>query len=325
MNYERLCAAVGVMREVCNEINLHCTDNIEYVVLQGVGKDDVYYKDSFFDYRITEFYNHNWLGNADFMHIPDSFQVRYNCNHYPIIIAREKDSKKMIGISTIKYDENTDSKMDPYYPYPKHKYFSITGILTKKDSIYKGVGKTIYEIALRGFHKFHQIYQDTFLTCVIDCRNENSMNALYRATESINDTNLAGSERLNSKMIGFYTVTDEKEKMLEAPTIVVRMEWEHCKDNGRDRLEFSKKRHGDLFKNLLITLKRYIKNHQISNPIINIDEGAGIISYYEVNYSKSLPEVISNGTEEGNNRVPEDISYPQGPFALKLIKKREVV
>lgn len=322
MNYERLCAAVDVMKEVCNEINLHCTDNIEYVVLQGVGKDDAYFQDHFFDYRMMEFYNHNWLGNADFMHIPDSFQVRYNCAHYPIIIAREKDTKEMIGISTIKYDENTEDKMDPYYPYPKHKYFSITGILTKKDSKYRGVGKTIYEIALRGFYHFKQLYPDTTITCVIDCRNKNSINAIYNATESINADDTIPNIHLSSNIVGFYTVTDESYRMLEAPTIVVRIELDHQKKSSRDTLEFSKKHHGNLFRNLLITLKRYIQDCQISNPIIHVDEGAGIVSYYEVNHAKSLPKVIPNGTEDGNNRMPKESTPLYGPFKLKILKKR---
>ena len=322
MNYERLYTAVELMHGICLEINEESIDNIEYVVLQGIDEDDVYSHDPFIAHKIADFYNRNWLGNADFMHIPNFKQVKYNCDHYPIIIARVKDTKEIIGISTIKYDENKDNKVDPYYPFYDEKYFSITGILTKKDSHYRGIGKKIYEIAIRGYHKFNEIYNDTSLTCVIDCRNKNSINAIYAATKKINTENLAPFQ-VASKIVGFYTVTDPNHNMLEAPTIVVKINDDEISCEKRDTLEYIKPNDGDLFRALLITLKNYLQSEYIKKPIINIDEEAGIVSYYEINNSKVLPNVISNNTEDGNDRIPNEAITNEEPFKLMLIKNRK--
>ena len=147
MNDERLCTAVNVMENICNQINDE-SEYVEYVVLQGLDSNDVYACDRYIHQRITNFYNFNWLGNVDFMHIPNFEQTLFNCRNYPIIVARDRMTKEMIGISTIKYDENI-GHIDPYYPFVGEHYFSITGILTRRDNPYRGVGKRIYEIAIR--------------------------------------------------------------------------------------------------------------------------------------------------------------------------------
>lgn len=323
MNYERLSTAVEIMQNICEEINKKSIDNIEYVVLQGLNISDAYASDPFIAYRITEFYNENWLGNVDFMHIPDYNQVAYNCNNYPIIIARTKDSKEIMGISTIKYYENSGETVDPYYPILNEKYFSITGIMTKRNSIYRGIGKKIYEISLRGYYEFNQKYQDTSLTCVIDCRNKNSINAIYAATKNINNNSLLGDSIVSARIIGFYTVTDNDNNMLEAPTIVIRLGENTILDNNRDTVTFFQTKHEYLFKSLLTTLRIFLQEDKISNPIVNIDNDAGIVSYYNVDNPQVLPNVISNGTEEGNDRIPRNPSLIQGPFKLNLIRKRK--
>ena len=112
-------------------------------------------------YMVADFYNKNWQGNRDFMHIPDFEQTLANTRAYPIIIARKKGTDEILGISTIKYDENSEESIDPYFPEGDAKYFSITGILTKRNNTYKGIGKKIYEIALRGAYNYEKHYPGT--------------------------------------------------------------------------------------------------------------------------------------------------------------------
>lgn len=147
-------------------------------------------------YKIADFYNSNWLGNKDFMHIPNCEQVLENCKRYPIIIAREEGKKEILGISAIKYDENDENTMDPYFPEEDAKYFSITGILVKKETSHRGMGKKIYEIALRGAHEYNKTYPGTRIMCVIDCRNNHSLRALATAVENINAGEKVGEGRM---------------------------------------------------------------------------------------------------------------------------------
>lgn len=300
MNNNRFETIVEIINNICKQINKQEESNIEYIVLQGLSKNDPYILDPFIVYKIADFYNYNWLGNADFMHIPSFSQVIYNCNNFPIIIAREKDTKEIIGISTLKYDENTEELEDPYYPIISEKYFSITGILTRINNKYKGIGKKIYEIAIKSHYYFNKIYNDTSIMCVIDCRNKNSVNALNTAAEKLNQE---VEESIIAKISGYYILLDDQENMLEAPTIVLKVEENPEADKNRKTIEYIKDEE-NLFDNLLNTLKNELTN--ISEPIINTDEGIGKVHYYHVNNYNSLPKIISNGTELGNNRTARE-------------------
>ena len=316
MNQERLYTAVSKMQEICDSINIENRSNVEYVVLQGIKSDDKYAKDPFIVHKITNFYNYNWTGNIDFMHIPDFNQVYVNCNSYPIIIARDKKTKEILGISTIKYDENNKNDLDPYYPIENQKYFSITGILTKKNNKEKGIGKKIYEIAMRGHHEFKKVYKDTRLICVIDCRNKNSINAIYSATKNINDNQPID---VQSRITSYYLVTDEYNNMLEAPTIVVEIK-DNKSDTYKERpiIEFESKDRKQ-FISLLKTLREALVDRN-NKPIIN-EDSAGIVSYYEVKNS-ILPKIYSNGTEKGNDRIPRVDEEVYVPYKLQLVKKK---
>lgn len=297
MNTERFRTVVGKINNICSEINNREDNTLEYVVLQGLDKNDPYLKDPFILYKIADFYNYNWLGNVDFMHIPEFEQIMYNSDHYPIIIAREKDTKEIVGISTLKYEENTKVIEDPYYPISQEKYFSITGILTKRGNPHRGIGKKIYEIALRGHYEFNKIYQDTSIMCVIDCRNKNSLNALHYAADKLNEN---VEEDMTAKVSGYYILTDEDENMLEAPTMVLKVEEDSQREDERSVIEYSYKEDEDLFDSLLNSLRQELTD--VSEPIVNLDEDAGIVSYYHVRNYHNLPKVISNGTEMGNDR-----------------------
>lgn len=311
METERFKAAVYMLNRACNTAN-KSEEDLEYIVLQGLPKDDPYLNDPFILYEIAYFYNHNWLGNVDFMHIPNFKQVEENCNNYPVIIAREKETKNMIGISTLKYEENSEGIEDPYFPIPNEKYFSITGILTKMGNPHRGVGKKIYEIALKGYYDFNKVYGDTSIMCVIDCRNKNSLNALHSAAETLNEE---VDENMVAKVSGYYTVTDKNKEMVEAPTLVLKVEEDNKKDLERRTIEYVHPAGEKLFDALHRTLREEITD--VSGPIVSMDYDAGLVSYYLVHNYYSLPKVISNGTEEGNDRIPYEDS---GVQVLKRVR-----
>ena len=108
MKEEQFKTILDQMYEICEKVNKEMDrnpeNNLRYEVLQYSDIANRY--DSV--QQITDFYNRNWTGNKDFMHIPDFNQVLDNCLKYPIIIAREKEKSDILAISTIKYDENKD-------------------------------------------------------------------------------------------------------------------------------------------------------------------------------------------------------------------------
>ena len=313
MERKRFLTILRELQNVCEEVNeeLAGTENgkVIYEVLQF---SDLARKwDSV--YNIADFYNHNWLGNVDFMHIPNFMQVIQNCQSYPIIIAKEKDTEQLLGISTIKYDENTDEKVDPYFPERDAKYFSITGILVKKDNPHRGMGKKIYEIALRGAHNYEKIYPGTSMMCVIDCRNRQSLRALTSAVESIRDNSCVGEgKELPVSICGYYELRDKKsDELLEAPTLVVDIDLnarDVVKSNGNDVLDYQEHDGEDLFNSLLGTLRSQFNKYGISDPIIAEDIDCGMVYYYSLQDKERCPitgvEIRSNGTEMGNDRVP---------------------
>ena len=276
--------------------------------------------------QIADFYNNNWLGNKDFMHIPNFSQVMANYMKHPIIIAREQGQDEILAISTIKYDENNPEEIDPYFPDPEAKYFSITGILAKRGTTHKGMGKKIYEIALRGAHGYSKTYPGTRIMCVIDCRNAQSLRALSTAVETINSKGLVGeNQELPANIVGYYELLNtETGKLEEAPTLVLEVGLEpQAKGTARieaKTLEYSKPESGSLFETLTKELKVKLKKYGIQEPIKHEDIGTGMVHYYTFGKDCSLEQtkIISNGTEKGNDRIAidDETKKTQGPVIM---------
>lgn len=263
--------------------------------------------------NITDFYNYNWLGNIDFMHIPNFRQTLENCKSYPIIIARKKGTDEILGISTIKYDENTEDKIDPYFPEKDTNYFSITGILTRRNNVHRGIGKKIYEIALRGAYNYEKEYPGTKMMCVIDCRNRQSLRALASSVENINTNGYVGEGReLPVHIIGYYELRSKEEELLEAPTLVVEIKLESREQiEAVDSNKIEYENNGeDLFNSLLETLRSKLERYGISEPVVQEDVGCGMVYFYSLEDKEKCNiqgiTIESNDTEKGNDRIPRD-------------------
>lgn len=261
-------------------------------------------------HRIANFYNQNWMGNADFMHIPNFKQVLENCLKYPIIIAREEGKDDILAISTIKYDKNKKNHIDPYFPKENANYFSITGVLVEREAPYRGLGKKIYEIAIRGVHKYNKINKSTRIMCVIDCRNKHSMQALASAVENINKNEIYGENKeLPVNIVGYYELLDSKNQDLEeAPTIVIEVglnEQEKAQREANTIIEYKKEDGKKLFDSLRDELREKLSKYGINEAVIGQDEGS-IVKYYPLDREFSLigVNVIPNNTESGNDRKP---------------------
>lgn len=312
---------IKILNQICIEENQKVELNfkIKYEVLQlsnlNTNKIDS-------AYLISKFYNENFYGNADFMHIPNFIQALESFLNYPIIIAREEGSKQILGISILKYFES-DNNFDPYFPIENVKYFSITGILTnvenKKMGFY-GIGKKIYEILLKAVLEYKKICNDIRLMCVIDCRNNHSIDALRCATNNLNSQFII--PQVDSTIVGYYKVEDQiNNNLIEAPTFVVEIKMDNIDTKNKEKITLKYDSSiKDKSKSYLDMQKIIDKNFicdKRNNPIKSIDPGCGIVTYYPL-LDNSLNNLIitSNGTELGNDRVPT----PQGQFNLDLKK-----
>lgn len=290
-------------------------------------------------YMVADFYNKNWQGNRDFMHIPDFEQTLANTRAYPIIIARKKGTDEILGISTIKYDENSEEFIDPYFPEGDAKYFSITGILTKRNNTYKGIGKKIYEIALRGAYNYEKHYPGTRIMCVIDCRNRQSLRALSSAVKNIRDDGFLGDDLyLPANVFGYYELRDKEEgKLLEAPTLVMEVGLNPKERTGEKEefslrnISFNRKEGQSLFDTLLETLKDNLYEYKINEPQVLEDTDAGMVYFYSLEDREMCKlegiSIESNGTEKGNDRVPKDDIFMRnfmGPIPVIRISEEEV-
>lgn len=313
MEKEKFLRILKEMQKVCEEVNEKMKKSnpetkLRYEVLQF---SDLARKwDSV--YKIADFYNNNWLGNKDFMHIPNFEQVLNNCMQYPIIIAREEGKDDILAISAIKYDENTSEFLDPYFPKENARYFSITGILVRRETIHKGMGKKIYEIAIRGAHGYNRHYPGTRIMCVIDCRNEHSLKALSTAVENINDNSIVGrNQELPANIVGYYELRDQKNgELVEAPTLVLEVGLNEQEKGKRIKenktFEYKKEAGKSLFDSLHNELKSKVIRYGINPPTIQEDTDCGTVYYYSLNQDCSVEKtrIISNGTEQGNDRQP---------------------
>ena len=287
--------------------------------------------------NIADFYNNNWIGNADFMHIPDFEQTLANCRKYPIIVARKKWTDDILGISTIKYDENLPGRKDPYFPEEDAKYFSITGILTKRNNVHRGIGKKIYEIAIRGAHNYERYYPGTRIMCVIDCRNRQSLRALNSAVTNIRNNNIVGAGmELPANIVGYYELrNNENDDLLEAPTLVMEVglspvERSNRVENQRT-LSFNLENGKTRFESLRGVLRENLSKYKIGEPTITEDEECGMVYFYHLGNSRDCNldgiNIESNGTEKGNDRVPRsevEMKRFVGPIPVIRISDEEV-
>ena len=317
MEHEKLMLICHNLEQVCARATmeyrlLHPNSNIRFEVYQ---KSEIYLQNIFTPFNIAEFYNDNWRGNADYMHVPDYIKVMENLEKFPIITAYDYNENVLLGISTMQYNE-TDNHIDPYFPEMGAKYFSITGILTNLNAKnyygYGGIGNKIYEIEMLAALQYKMYFADTRIMCVIDCRNEHSINAFRKASERVSlKTDLSGHNlELPSAIVAYYTIRDKYGKLTEAPTLVMELGLSaipitpvaaRCVDYFPSE---------NLNESLLKTVQRTFVADPNRTPVFNPDNDLGgvMVEYVKLdwrqNQLKNFPVIMTNGTEKGNDRVP---------------------
>ena len=179
--------------------------------------------------NIAYFYDNNFTGNKDFMHIPDVATVAMNFVRFPIMLAtkeKQDGSSEIVGATTMKYEKNNDLTDNPYFPTKNENVIMITGVLSRNnelvsenDKVY-GIGKELYKSAIKGAFELNK-KEKIRLVCEIDCRNVNSLNSIKKAVRELNEEGL----RVNAFIRGHYEIVNNYKKIVEAPTFIVEFEF----------------------------------------------------------------------------------------------------
>lgn len=286
-----------------NKTNL---DNVDFYLFQSISNEDKM-RDMLFE--LAYFYDTNFTGNRDFIHIPNISTITDNAVHYPMILATKKDelgNDAIIGATTIKMENNSSISDNPYFPTKNENVLSITGVLSSCDATFRdgsrvrGVGKQLFKSAIKGAYEINK-NENIRLICEIDCRNKNSMNSVSNAVRELNDEGID----VQLGIVGYYEILDKKNKMVEAPTFVLEIDLSGEKDINHQEKVFNFNGCGTAYNELNEELLEVIRNNTKEyRRFINSKEG-NMIVYHRIKAIDALKVTLKTGdTVEGNERVP---------------------
>ncbi len=258
-------------------------------------------------FNLTYFYDNNFTGNKDFMHIPNISNVLNNILHYPIMLVTKKDehgNDEILGTTTVKFENNTSITDNPYFPTKGEDVLSITGVLTKINAVDKngnkirGLGRELFKSAIKGAYELNKD-KKVRLICEVDCRNTNSLYSVCKAVKELQDENI----NLQMFLAGYYEIKNKEKNLLEAPTFVLEIDLNGDKKINNNNLNFDYQNCKST--NLFSSLSNVIsKNTNENKKFVNI-VGEKKITYHSVDPINALNIKLDIGTTaDGNNREP---------------------
>ena len=263
-------------------------------------------------FKLAYFYDTNFTGNKDFMHIPNIKQITINYTKYPIVLASQKDmfgNEEIVGVTTIKMERNKSLKDNPYFPTMNEDILSITGVLTKQNILdnygkrISGVGKELFKSAIKGAYELNKD-RKVRLICEVDCRNKNSLKSVTKATEELIN------EGINAQIFitGYYEIINQENNLTEAPTFLIEIDLNGEKDIDKNlykKFSYSDCDSTDLFSGLTNVIK---KNTDELQTIIT-KCGENKVFYHAIKPISTLNVELDVGTtSQGNERIP--VSQP---------------
>lgn len=256
--------------------------------------------------KLTYFYDQNFIGNKDFMHVPDVSQIYQNVTRYPVIVATQKNEfgeNDIIGATTIKIENNLKKSDNPFFPTSNENVMFITGVLAKQNifDLYgnkiKGIGKQLYKSAIKGAYEINKENRIR-LVCEIDCRNNNSFDALCKTVRLLQDDGL----NVGLRLIGYYEIMEKNIELKEAPTFLFEIDFQNkCDESSKiffSYIDFDKV---NLFRQLSNVIR---KNTYEKRSYLNMYEHNFVV-YHEIKPINALNMIIEPGnTALGNERTP---------------------
>lgn len=256
--------------------------------------------------NIAYFYDRNYIGNKDFMQIPNMKNIIENTACYPMIIASENETaynEDILGVTTIKIENNESITDNPYFPTKNENVLSITGILTRLNlndncKRIRGIGKTLFKTAIKGAYNINK-QNKVRLICKIDCRNKNSLKSITKAVKELQEENID----IQIFIDGYYEILNKQNHLIEAPTFILEIDLNKNQKISNNIVEFSYLNCNDT--SVLSDLTNIIKeNTQEIKRYINV-ENENIIIYHKIQPINALNTIIDVGNSaNGNNRVP---------------------
>lgn len=256
-------------------------------------------------FKLGYFYDNNFIGNKDFMHIPSIKQIASNASQYPIILATQKNGleEEIIGATTIKMESHKSVLDNPYFPTKNETVFTITGVLAKQNSTdtfgnrLRGVGKELFKSAIQGAYEINKTASIRLIT-EIDCRNTNSLSAVCRAVSELKQI-----MNINIFLAGYYEIINKDGNLTEAPTFVFEIDLNGDKDLDDLPKTFSYTHcsYLDLFSDLTSVIQE--NTNEVKEQVSSVEKN--IVCYHEVKPINALNINLEVGsTADGNNRIP---------------------
>lgn len=294
------------MEEKTEEYKSLDKPNINFHLLQSIRNKDKF-RNSIFG--LTYFYDSNFTGNKDFMHIPSISNILTNTLNYPIMLATQKDefgNDEILGTTTVKMENNKSILDNPYFPTENEDILSITGILTKSDAIdkngnkIKGLGKELFKSAIRSAYNIN-VNKKVRLIAEVDCRNCNSFYSISRAVKELKEDGLD----IQIFLSGYYEIYNSNKTLKEAPTFILEVDLNNNVKLNKNNLIFDYTKCRFNF-NLYSDLSKVIKaNTEESKRFLNIVNGKRVI-YHSIKPISTFGITLDVGeTASGNARVPE--------------------
>lgn len=267
-------------------------------------------------FNLTYFYDMNYTGNKDFIHIPNISNILENILKYPIMIATQKDeygSEDILGATTVKIENNKSISDNPYFPTSNETVLTISAVLTKSNAVnsnnkrIKGIGKELIKSSIRAAYNVNK-KNKVRLICEVDCRNMHSFNAVVNAIKELQNENL----NVNVAVSGYYEILNSQGELEEAPTFILEMDLGENKLISNNKIEFNYLdcKSTELFSDLNNVLE---KNTNELKEFVNKKDDKTII-YHSLEPFNALNVSINVGnTANGNERVPsiKELEYVQ--------------
>ena len=276
--------------------------DVNFYLLQSIkNKDNV--RDKIFN--LVYFYDYNFVGNKDFIHIPNISNVLDNCLKYPIMLANKvckNGSEEIIGAATVKIENNYSLKQNPYFPTCGEDVLTITGVLTRlyqnEANRIPGIGKDLFKSAIKSAYYINKQKPIRLIT-EIDCRNTHSLNAVCKAVKELK----AEEINVNLFIAGYYEIKHKDGNLVEAPTLVLEIDL-----NGTKKLKdlyvelnYERCREDYLFKDLSSIIEN---NTVILKRFVNKVDNKQVV-YTKIKPINALNITLNIGeTANGNTRVP---------------------
>lgn len=279
-------------------------EGTQFYLFQSIrSKDQV--RDMIF--KLAYFYDRNFVGNKDFMHIPNISNILDNVLKYPILLASKKDKHgddDILGVTTVKMENNSSLSDNPCFPTENENVLSITGILAKMNSNdesevrVRGVGKELFKSAIKAAVEINKI-EPVRLIFEVDCRNTNSLGAACKALKDLQNEGL----NINMFINGFYEIKNKDKSLTEAPTFILEIDLNGAKTLSKTEVvfEYEECRHDNLFRDLSDVIKD--TTNEVKSFIHSKDDKT--VMYHQIKPVNALAVKLNVGTTaDGNERVP---------------------